>query len=560
MHRSSHATWPLLRLLTLVILLSSCIQPAQPVTTPDRPLLTPTAASIAPTPTPAVTPTPAAAPASRPNILFIVADDLDAASVSAMPQVQALLRGQGLTFTQAFVTNSVCCPSRTTFLRGQYTHSHHIYTNRAPDGGFELVYQLGLEQSTVATWLHDAGYRTALFGKYLNNYPETASETYMPPGWDEWYATVRNGPYQFFDYDLNENGAIVHHGTAPEDYLTDVLGRQATSFITRSVALAQEMPQGAPFFVYLAPYAPHKPSTPAPRHARLFANVQAPQGPSFDEEDVSDKPAWVSTRRRLNRSDLTEIDREYRNRLRSLQAVDEMVASLIGALQASGAISNTYLFFTSDNGYHQGQHRLPAGKTTAYEEDIRVPLFVIGPGVPAGASRAHLTLNTDLAPTFAALAGVVPPAFVEGRSLLPLLASDPPAVEDWRACVLIEHKTLEIGDPPTYEALRTPQFLYVEYTTGEHEFYDLILDPHELENRYASADVGLLRGLHQQLSALRQCQGAACGPLEDAPLLAQSWYFPVIASQQTGKLPSQSAWVNLGPLRAFKQIWLGELE
>ena len=156
MHRSSHATWPLLRLLTLVILLSSCIQPAQPVTTPDRPLLTPTTASIAPTPTPAVTPTPAAAPASRPNILFIVADDLDAASVSAMPLVQALLRGQGLTFTQAFVTNSVCCPSRTTFLRGQYTHSHHIYTNRAPDGGFELVYQLGLEQSTVATWLHDA--------------------------------------------------------------------------------------------------------------------------------------------------------------------------------------------------------------------------------------------------------------------------------------------------------------------------------------------------------------------------------------------------------------------
>jgi arylsulfatase A-like enzyme len=231
----------------------------------------------------------------------------------------------------------------------------------------------------------------------------------------------------------------------------------------------------------------------------------------------------------------------YRDRLRSMLAVDEMVGRLMDALEESGELDDTYVFFTSDNGWHAGEHRLTTGKWTAYEEDIHVPLIVRGPGVPAGLTLPHLVLNNDLAPTFAGLAGVDPPGFVDGRSLEPLLRDDPPPTEEWRTAFLVEAAT-ELGptavpplsgDPlpenwrrlpreywgrPGLEAVRREDMLYVEYGDGGRELYDLGRDPHQLTNRYETADPELLQGLQGRLESLRTCSGSGCRAAEEEPV------------------------------------------
>lgn len=440
-------------------------------------------------------------PQDRPNIILILTDDLDARSIAFMPQLKALLADQGTTFTNYFVSVSLCCPSRSSILRGQYAHNHQILTNRPPNGGFERFRDLGHENSTIATCLHDAGYRTALFGKYLNGYPD-GQPTYMPQDWDEWFGVISG---HYFNYQINENGQVVPYGNHPEDYESDVLAGKATDFIRQTAG-------AAPFFIYLAPFAPHGPATPAPRHQNEFAGFTAPRLPSFNEADVSDKPHWVQSLPLLNNNDIAKIDELYRKRLQSLLAVDEMIKSLIDTLAATGELENTFIFFTSDNGFHFGEHRRPSGKSTAYEEAIRLPLIVRGPGVPAGRALEHLTANIDVAPTFAELAGVVAPGFVDGHSLTPLLSNNPPATDNWRKAVLIEHGVSpnDTGGIPAYQALRTREYLYVEYATGERELYDLRNDPFELQSLHATADTALLAQLATQLEVLRNCAGSGC--------------------------------------------------
>ena len=212
--------------------------------------------------------------AKAPNIVFILADDLDYQAAQQMTQVKALISNPGLSFRRHYVSLSLCCPSRVSTLRGQFAHNTGIYKNEAPDGGFETTYALGLEASTAATWLKNAGYRTALIGKYLNGYPDTApSPSYIPPGWSEWFSPNGGTPYKGFDYTMNENGSTVSYGSAAADYLTDVISAQTTSFIRRAVAQNPDQP----FFAYVAPYAPHSPATPAPRHESLFKGMGAPR-------------------------------------------------------------------------------------------------------------------------------------------------------------------------------------------------------------------------------------------------------------------------------------------
>jgi len=451
---------------------------------------------------------------ARPNILFILTDDLDARSIAFMPQLKAQLAAAGVTFANFFVTTALCCPSRSSILRGQYVHNHRVYTNTPPAGGFAVFHGLGREESTIATWLRAAGYRTVLMGKYLNGYPERADPTYVPPGWEEWYSPSRGG-YANVTYTMNENGTLVAYGARPEDYLTDVLARKAVDVIRRA---AQE---GRPVFIYLATYAPHAPATPAPRHAQAFPDAQAPRPPSFNERDVSDKPRWVRNRPLLDARQIAEIDRLYRTRLQSLLAVDELITAVVDALRAAGQLDRTYLFFTSDNGFHMGEHRLPPGKNTAYDEDIRVPLLVRGPGVPAGRTVESLALNLDLAPTFAAIAGVPVPDFVDGRSLLPLLQAAPPS--RWRQAFVVEHYTDAAGPArgravPAFRALRTAELLYVAYETGERELYDRRRDPYELASIADAAPEALLASLAARLQALGRCAGATCRAAEDAPV------------------------------------------
>ena len=372
-------------------------------------------------------------PKRPPNIILILTDDQDVqlGSLDYMPQVKAQLANQGLTFSNYFVPLSLCCPSRTTILRGQFPHNSQVMTNNLPLGGFEKVYADNLESSTLATLLHGAGYRTVLMGKYLNGYPDTASPTYIPPGWDEWYSPSAGNPYTEYLYTLNENGKLVPYFSTPSDYLTDVIAGKAVDFIQRASSTPDR-----PLFMYFASYAPHAPSTPAPRHANLFPGAMAPRPPSFNEPDVSGKPAYVATRPVLTQAQIDSIDADYRKRIQSLQAVDEAVGAILSALAATGRLSNTYIFFTSDNGYHMGEHRLLPGKYTPYETDIHVPMIVRGPGVPAGLVRDQITANVDLAETFTELAGITQLPFSDGRSLVGLLLAAP--ISTWRQAFLLE--------------------------------------------------------------------------------------------------------------------------
>ncbi len=460
-------------------------------------------------------------PPARPNIVLILTDDEDVAIHEFMPKTRALLERRGTRFENFFVSYAFCCPSRASILRGQYAHNTQVVGNELPYGGFEKLRQSGLEQSTVATWLQAAGYHTALVGKYINRYvPETDG---VPPGWSDWF--VGGNAHPSYDYTLNENGRIVAYGREPEDYLNDVLTRQAVGVIEAAAARQQ------PFFLYVSTYTPHSPAVAPPRHKGLFADLELPRPPAFDEADVSDKPFVVRKFPPLDAAATAWLEDEYRRRVQSLQAIDDMVEAIVGALEATGTLQQTYVVYTSDNGFHMGEHRMVAGKDTAYEEDIRVPMIVRGPGVAANATIDAMALNIDLAPTFADIAGLEPPGFVDGRSLLPLI-DDPD--RPWRQSFLIERRQLEEQFVALAEArgvtaeqldrhayldgLRTPQWTYVEYGSGERELYDLTRDPHQLDNAIGRADPNLLAALSWRLAELAGCAGQSCRDLEDLPL------------------------------------------
>ncbi len=383
-----------------------------------------------------------------------------------------------------------------------------------------------------------SSYRTVLLGKYLNGYPGNLGKSYVPPGWDEWYGSEA-GQYNQFNYDLNENGNVVHYGTAPEDYLQDVLDTKAVDFIQRS---SDSRPSKQPFFMWMTTLSPHMPATFAPRHADAFADAQAPRPPTFNEEDVSRHPQWLQNRPPLTDEQIDQIDVLYRKRLRSMLAVQDTVRDLIATLRRTGQLDNTYIFFSSDNGFHLGQHRLNPGKNTEFGEDLHVPLIVRGPGVQANRVVDDLALNIDFAPTFAELGGIPTPDYVDGRSLVPLLRSRPPAPDRWRQAFLIEHGFVATGDvgrtaaevgetqeppdpfdiaapilPQPFQGVHTKSLAYAEYlTTGEVELYDLDQDPYE-HTSIAGQDPDLEASLAAWLEQLRDCTGAGCRAAEDNP-------------------------------------------
>jgi N-acetylglucosamine-6-sulfatase len=465
----------------------------------------------------------------KPNIIFVLTDDLDYASIQKMPEINSLLRDEGAYFENAFVSHPICCPSRSTILTGLYDHNHNVISNKPPDGGFQKFLSEGHEEDSIATHLQEGGYRTGFFGKYLNGYPGD-DPLHVPPGWDDWYGKL-NGQ-KLYDYSLNENGEEVSYGSEPEDFFTDVLSGKATDFV-RSAA-----PEDQPFFAYVAPTAPHGPATPAERHKGAFADEEVPRPPAYNEEDVSDKPSWIRDSPSLSEQDLSQIDNRYQRRLESMLAVDKMVGSLADELEAAGELENTYIFFTSDNGFEQGEHRIKGGKDRSYEESARVPFFVRGPGVAPASEVEELAVNTDFAPTFADLAGVEFPA--DGGSLAPVLRGEEAT---WRSAVLLERLPAQASDEegsgkskgkdkskgkgkgkaktgaggsPAFTAIRTEDYKYVEYENGERELYDLVNDPYELESLHETADPGLVEDLKARLEALRDCSGNECREAEDS--------------------------------------------
>ena len=386
---------------------------------------------------------------TRPNIVLIVADDMRADDLVDMPATSALLVSQGMRFDQFFASVPSCAPSRASILRGQYPQNHGVLRGGEQEWGFGLFHELGRETSTVATWLHNAGYRTALFGKYLNNYPSGADPDFVPPGWDEW-AGVTGGGYEKFE--LNENGVRVSYKDPENFYETDLLSAKATDFVSRTAQ------SGNPFFLYLAPRATHAKPVPAARHKGAFASEPPYRPPSFNERGI-ETSRWAQELPELNGDEIAKIDAIYRARKETLLALDELVADLVAALELTGALDNTYVVFTSDNGYHLGEHRISSGKGTAYEEAIRVPLVIRGPGVPAGGVSMAVSSVIDLAPTFATWAGVDVPSFVDGRALEPVILGD---LDGWRQAVLVQlHRDNpdKVDGPPAFEALRGDAFV-----------------------------------------------------------------------------------------------------
>jgi N-acetylglucosamine-6-sulfatase len=452
---------------------------------------------------------------SRPNVVFVLTDDLAMNLVQYMPHVLALEKA-GTTFNNYTVTDSLCCPSRSSIFSGKFPHDTGVFTNTGADGGFNVFHSRGEESATFATALQQVGYRTAMMGKYLNGYnPKDAlggAQPYVPPGWNEW--DVAGNGYPEFNYDLNQNHQVTHYGKTPADYLTDVLSNKGAAFITASAAAH------TPFLLEVATFAPHAPYTPAPQDANAFPGLAAPRGPAFDTLP-SNPPQWLAGRTALTGAETSKIDTDFRKRVQDVQSVDRMIANLEATLTKTGQASNTDIVFSSDNGYHMGEYRLNPGKMTAFDTDIHVPLVAAGPGIKADNVASAPVQNIDLAPTFEALGGAPTPGVVDGRSLAPLL-SGPPAT-DWRTAALVEHHGPDTdptdpdhpaknsGNPTTYQALRTTTATYVEYTDGTTEYYDRSTDPGELRNTAATLPPATLSALHTDLAAMTSCHGqTAC--------------------------------------------------
>ncbi|HET7203313.1 MAG TPA: sulfatase [Steroidobacteraceae bacterium] len=492
--------------------------------------------------------------ATRPNVVIVLADDLDTHSLTRMvnlglmPALKSKVIDPSTQFRNSFVTTSWCCPSRVTLFTGMYSHNHHVLTNFRPLGG---VHRFD-DSSSLALWLQRSGYRTGLVGKYLNNYGSNKDPTtpvddvgYVPPGWNDWQALMDQATdglraFQMYDYTINDNGRLVKHGTAASDYQTDVIARRARQFIHESEAIND----ARPFFLLVAPTAPHLEMPepvmsgctdsvwdltvrPAPRHiGTLPVTVQLTRPGNFNEPDLSDKPSWFRQIPALTTRDIGCLKRQYRDRLTSLRALDDLVRVLVDSLQANGEWANTVFIFTSDNGYFHGQHRL-ADKVLGYEESIRVPLYIRAPGFPPQ-STTRAALNNDLAPTVTAFAGIAPGLRVDGRSLLPLMRN--PLETRWRKRFLVEYLGTVETDilPPRvpFSAVRTtglsrttpPNQFYVEWHDGlgSSEFYDLASDRYQLSSQHANPSWATVRNvLAGWLSQFRQCAGDGCRTLEN---------------------------------------------
>ena len=441
-----------------------------------------------------------------PNIVLILVDDADRKVFNYMPRIKSAVADRGAVAPMFMLNHPVCAPSRATILRGQYEHNTGVIRN---ENAYKKFVENGCEDSNLATWLNAGGYSTAMIGKYMNGYANLAGypDTWVPPGWDYWFALFSDSN-DAYNYDANDNGTMAHYGTDRSDYSTDVLTRKALEFLGSDLA-------DSPFFLMITPKAPHQPAIPAPEYEDEFPGVTYPRGaanPSFNEDNVTDKPWYVSKEKKLGSSQIALIDQTYRTRLRSLKSVEDMVDAIIAALGSK--LDNTYVIFTSDNGYHMGEHRLghgqfPGGKNMMYEEDIAVPLWMRGPGIAPGRTVPQLIGNVDLASTICEIASVTPGINVDGRSFLPLVKG---ASIPWRNRYLIQR-----GDGGrAFAGIRSmDNYVFAEFDEprfGEvpGEYYNLNSDPYQLVNGYNNLSHSARTALRNRVNAYRTCAGSSC--------------------------------------------------
>jgi N-acetylglucosamine-6-sulfatase len=437
----------------------------------------------------------------RPNVVVVMTDDQRGTDLEPMRKLRRHVADQGATFRNFYATFPLCCPSRATFLTGQYAHNHGVLDNQPPFG-----YQaFRNERRTLPIAMDAAGYRTGYIGKYLNGYGNDETAGDIPFGWDDWQGITDGGPY---NYTLNENGSFVRYGDAARDYQTDVFAQKATDFIRESA------PRAAPFFLTVAPQAPHASAhavEPAPRHKGDFAGEPFPKSPSFNEGDVNDKPSFVRNKPLLTAAQERRLGKQYRARLEALLAVDDAIGKIVNALRNEGELDNTMLVFTSDNGLMLGEHRL-VKKRRLYEESARVPLMMRGPGIPGDVNRRQITGNVDLAPTILDVANAQALRPPDGRSLITLAKDgDTGALRS----ILLENGP----DSSESTAVRSPSHLYAEHGRGQRtqkELYNMNADRHQLESRHVggpfetSDSAEVQQELRRKLLQLEDCAGASC--------------------------------------------------
>jgi N-acetylglucosamine-6-sulfatase len=484
---------------------------------------------------------PARDPGRPPNVVVIFTDDQTVGDMRVMPRTRRLLGTRGVTFTNSFVSYPLCCPSRATYLTGQYAHNHGVWGNRPPLGGYGRL----REAHVLPVWLQRAGYVTGHVGKYLNGYG-VAGDPPVPPGWSDWRGSVDPSTYRMWGFTLSENGVLTSYGDPlsedPGLYGTDVFRGRALEFI-RSYAGGED-----PFFLSLSFLAPHSESSrsrpptlgrvgetirPAPRHEDAFRATPLPRPPSFNERDLSDKPAFLQRQAPpLTAPQVARITESYRDRRASLLAVDEAVGAIVRTLAELGELRRTWIVFTSDNGYFHGEHRIAAGKVMAYEPATRVPLIISGPALAGGAVSRQLVANIDLAPTVLDIANASPDRPLDGTSLLAFAQRPRRHVNR----TLLHETGIPGGDPgadtvifrdvavPTYQGVRTARYVYLEYADGSRELYDLARDPHELRSRHEDLRYAATRtALQRELQRLRRCHGSSCRkPAARIPPPAQS--------------------------------------
>lgn len=486
----------------------------------------------------------AVAASERPNVVLLTTDDQTVRDLRAMPKTVELVGERGVRFTRSYVSYPLCCPARATLLTGQYAHNHGVLGNNPPLGGYGKLN----DAKTVPVWMRRAGYRTVHIGKMPNHYGggKATPYDYVPPGWSEFYGyrpadppdrpEPRCGHSRYYDFCLNEDAdgdgpsptVRVHYGGG--QHQTDVYSAKAATRITSHFAAHPRKP----LFMQVHFFAPHYPQVPAARHEGSFGSAPLPRTPGFNEKRIRDKPRWLRRNvRRMGRGLIRKVVSRYRGRLETLLSVDDAVERVVGALADAGELGRTYVIFTSDNGFLQGQHRIHQGKYLPYEPSTRVPLMVRGPGIPAGRRSFELVSNVDIVPTLSAIGKAKPMVAQDGRSLLPFAANPrrrtrrPLLLESGRlvgrligrgkakrARNLDMDRTAQIArviTPPRYRAIRFARWLYVQYENGNTELYDMRRDPNQLASkarvrRYAKVRRRLARELHR----LAGCRGREC--------------------------------------------------
>ena len=506
-----------------------------------------------------------AAKDGRPNILVVMTDDQAVTDVALMPNVKRLLARKGTTFADAVDNFPLCCPARATFITGQYAHNHDVAGNFYPYGWYGMKNR----GNTLPLWLKRAGYRTAHIGKWLNGYGAKDGHGEIPKGWDTWRTMLDVSAYDYFNFVMNRNGKLKTWGdkdfarklvkfadieVTPRENpgLADVLERlkevfgeppyeywgsekrenytvDVTGAMTRDL-VARERKSRKPFFIWWSPAAPHREDVatslmgrpgqdprPPHRYRKRSKQYELPTPPSFNEADISDKPFMEERAPELTKEEIAQLQLDYEGRAGSLLAIDDHVKRLVETLRETGQLGNTLIMFVSDNGWLHGQHRVGGDKFLPYEESIRVPLILRGPGIPAGRTVRGQVANVDFAPTLLDAADAQAGRVQDGVSLLPV-ARDPGKRPD-RAIQLEALTSLFQGDfgpfhrwARPYSGIRTDRYTYVVWTeTGQKELYDREVDPHQLQNVAGDPDFAQIEAqLAAKLEELEECQGAEC--------------------------------------------------